>query len=134
MVTNVSNPAVFDFPPHTNIIINAMSNADNTQLLHVTEPSGSINITFKGQGEGVAMKTADGRDVVLIGPVSKTRTLAFRFQYQSGGSQQVSTSQLGCMDVNTCGKFKTISIGSEDQRDLDFNDTRAFIICESGLN
>ncbi len=48
-------------------------------------------------------------------------------------TKQTQTAKLGKLEDNPVGRLRTISVGSEDYRDMDFDDTKAFIICESGL-
>ncbi len=110
-----------------------MFNSAAIQMLTIIEPIGDTNITFQGSGEGVHMKNVDGLRVVLVTPTNKTRLFAFHFQYQAMDTKQTQTAKLGKLEDNPVGRLRTISVGSEDYRDMDFDDTKAFIICESGL-
>ncbi len=78
------------------------------------------------------MKTVHGLRVVLVTPTNKTRLFTFHFQYQATDTKQTDR-KVGKTRGQYRRKMRTISVESEDYRDMDFNDTKAFIICESGF-
>jgi len=116
----------------TSVVINAMSNSAAIQMLTITEPTSGTNIIFQGSGEGVHMKTVHGLRVVLVTPTNKTRLFTFHSQYQATDTKQTDR-KVGKTRGQYRRKMRTISVESEDYRDMDFNDTKAFIICESGF-
>ena len=127
------NPVEIALHPHKNMLINANCNADWVQLLEITEAGGSCSESFKGQGDGKAMVSSKGPDVIRIGPSTKTRIFHLRFKYQPPGSQSYSDATVGVCDVLTAGNFTTVYLGSEDSGKIDYNDIRAWVTIQDGL-
>jgi len=118
-----TNPISLVIPRDVSGYITCNAHAAYFQRVTISTDAGPVAV-FSGTGEGVPMKTADGKSMVPIGPLRSSYTFNMLFEFSTNGpSGPFKKGLVANPIISHEGDSTIVSITSEDGADSDNNDS-----------
>lgn len=118
-----TNPVSLAIPRDVSGYITCNAHAAYFQRVTISTDGGQVAV-FSGTGEGVPMKTADGKSLVPIGPSRSAYTFSILFEFSTNGpAGPFKKAVVKDPIISHEGSVTMVSITSEDGADTDSNDS-----------